>query len=187
MTLLKFFGEINTFIGYNKKGLIKKRNANPTVELIKLILTKIIYLSFIIGLPLLLTDYSIWNILIGFVIMQLIAGMIMSTVFQMAHGVMGMYQPLPENGIIHTNRSLHQLRSTSDFGKKIGLLSWYIGGLNFQVEHHLFTNICHIHYAAIAPIVEKTAAEFGFKYNSNHSFARALVSHYKRLKELGRN
>jgi linoleoyl-CoA desaturase len=95
------------------------------------------------------------------------------------------YQPLPDDGIIPSERLVHQLRATSDFGKKSGILSWYIGGLDFQVEHHLFPNICHVHYAAIAPIVEQTAKEYGVTYNSNRTFAHAIVSHYKRLKELG--
>lgn len=185
MTILKFFGEFGSFLGYNREGLIKRMNANPTLELVKLIITKLIYLFIIIGLPLLLTEFSIWQILIGFMVMHLVAGMIMSTVFQMAHVVQGVYQPLPNDGIIPSERLVHQLRATSDFGKKSGLLSWYIGGLDFQVEHHLFPNICHVHYAAIAPIVEQTAKEFGVTYNTNRTFAHAIVSHYKRLKELG--
>lgn len=186
MTVLKLFGEINTLIGYNKEGTTQQMGANPKTELFKLILTKIVYLSIFISLPLLFTDFSIWQILLGFFILHLTAGMIMSTVFQMAHVVMGVYQPLPENGVLHCDRLVHQLRSSSDFGKKSGLLSWYIGGLDFQVEHHLFPTVCHIHYAALAPIVEKTALEYGLVYNSNRTFAHALVSHFKRLKELGR-
>ena len=65
-------------------------------------------------------------------------------------------------------------------------LNWYIGGLNFQIEHHLFPNICHIHYRKIAPIVEKTAKEFGFPYNLKPTFVSALLSHIRRLKELGK-
>lgn len=186
MTLLKFFTEINILMGYNKQGILEKLKANPTSEVIKLLLIKIIYLIVIIGLPLLLTGFSIWQILLGFVIMHLVAGIIMSTVFQMAHVVMGIEQPVPEDGVIHSDHLTHQLETASDFGKKSGVLSWYIGGLDFQVEHHLFPNVCHIHYSAIAPIVEKTAAEFGLIYNSNRSFAHALVSHYRRLTELGR-
>ena len=186
MTFFKFFTEINILIDHSKKGVLDKLKADPRSELIKLILIKIIYLFCIIGLPFFLTDFTIWQILLGFIIMHLVAGIIMSTVFQMAHVVMGIDQPLPENGVIHSNRFAHQLQTASDFGKKSGLLSWYIGGLDFQVEHHLFPTISHIHYAAIAPIVEKTAKEFGLKYNSNRTFAIALVSHFKRLKELGR-
>ena len=187
MTIFRFFTEINILIDYSKEGAVERMKANPRSELVKLILIKIIYLFCIIGLPFILTDFTIWQILLGFTIMHLVAGMIMSTVFQMAHVVMGIDQPLPENGIIHSDRFAHQLQTASDFGKKSGLLSWYIGGLDFQVEHHLFPSISHIHYAAIAPIVEKTAIEFGLTYNSNRTFAHALVSHFKRLKELGRN
>ena len=187
MTILKLLGEINAFAGYYRKGLIKRMNASPAKEFVKLILTKLIYLSVIIGLPLLFTDFSIWQILTGFMVIHFVAGMIMSTIFQMAHVVMGVYQPVPVNGIITSKRLVHQLRATSDFGKKSGLLSWYMGGLDFQTEHHLFPNICHIHYADIAPIVEKTASEFGLTYNNNQTFAHALVSHYKRLEELGQN
>jgi linoleoyl-CoA desaturase len=186
MTISKFFGEISSFLGYNREGLIKRMNGKPAIELTKLILTKLIYLFIIIGLPLLLTTFSIWQVLIGFMIMHLIAGMIMSTVFQMAHVVQGVYQPIPDHGIIPSGRLVHQLRATSDFGKKGGILSWFLGGLDFQVEHHLFPNICHVHYAAIAPIVEQTAKEYGVTYNTNRTFAHAIVSHYKRLKELGR-
>ena len=187
MTILKLLGEINAFIGYNQKGMVSRMNASPAKEFAKLILTKIIYLSVIIGLPLLFTDFSIWQILLGFMVIHFVAGMIMSTIFQMAHVVMDVYQPVPVNGIIPSKRLVHQLRATADFGKKSGLLSWYMGGLDFQTEHHLFPNICHIHYAAIAPIVEKTASEFGLTYNNNQTFAHALVSHYKRLEELGQN
>ena len=86
-------------------------NADPKAELIKLILIKTIYLFCIIGLPFLFTDYSIWQILLGFIIMHFVAGMIMSTVFQMAHVVMGIDQPLPEDGIIHSDRFAHQLQA----------------------------------------------------------------------------
>ena len=187
MTLLKLFGEINVFMGYFKGGQVKRMNANPIKELVKLILTKIIYLFIIIGLPLLFTDFSIWQILIGFMVIHFVAGMIMSTIFQMAHVVMGVSQPVPSNGIINNKRLVHQLQTTSDFGKKSGLLSWYMGGLDFQVEHHLFPNICHIHYAEIAPIVEKTALEFGIRYNNNRTFAHALLSHFNRLEQLGQH
>jgi linoleoyl-CoA desaturase len=67
------------------------------------------------------------------------------------------------------------------------VLGWYVGGLNFQIEHHLFPNICHIHYSKLAPIVEKTAKEFGIAYNLKSSFCLALSSHMNRLKELGKN
>ncbi len=118
--------------------------------------------------------------------MHLTAGIIMSVVFQMAHVVEGAEQPLPdERGVIHHEWFVHQLRTTADFAPNNMFLNWYIGGLNFQVVHHLFSNVCHIHYKRIAPIVQKTAHDFGFVYNIKPTFRSALKSHIFRLIELG--
>jgi linoleoyl-CoA desaturase len=187
MTLLRFFGEIPKLLQLNREKITEGQNANPALEMIKLIVTKVAYTGMLIGLPLGLTDFSIWQILIGFATMHIVAGMIMSTVFQMAHVVEGAMQPLPdENHVIHTEWMVHQLHTTSDFGRKNGLFSWYIGGLDYQIEHHLFQNISHVHYHAIAPIVEATAKEYGITYNLKPSVYKAFASHYRRLKELGR-
>ncbi len=111
----------------------------------------------------------------------------MSTIFQMAHVVEGTEQPLPNaEGIIEKEWAVHQLNTTSDFARENIFLNWYVGGLNFQIEHHLFSTICHIHYRKIAPIVERTAREYGFTYNRKPAFSDALASHFHRLKELGR-
>jgi len=76
--------------------------------------------------------------------------------------------------------------TTSDFSPKSRILSWYIGGLNYQIEHHLFPNICHIHYRKIASIVKETAKDFGIPYNVQSNFIFAVLSHEKMLKQLGR-
>jgi len=186
MTFARFFGEFSVLLDYNSQGIIKKQNTTLYLELVKLILIKVFYVAIIIGLPILFTNFTIWQILIGFVTLHVTAGIIMSTVFQMAHVVEGTYQPLPDKkNIIHNEWMVHELRTTSDFGRNNGLFSWYIGGLDYQIEHHLFQNICHVHYPKIAPIVKKTAEEYGFTYNLKPSVFYALASHYRRLKELG--
>ena len=73
-----------------------------------------------------------------------------------------------------------------NFSRKNKILSWYVGGLNFQVEHHLFTRICHVHYPRIAPIVKQTAEEFGVPYLEYRTFGDAFRSHIRLLKEYGR-
>ena len=111
----------------------------------------------------------------------------MSTIFQMAHVVEGAQQPLPDsNGVIHNEWEAHQFLTTSDFARNNLFLNWYVGGLNFQIEHHLFPNTCHVHYRKIAPIVEQVASEFGIQYNLKPTFTKAFLSHAKRLKDLGR-
>ena len=186
MTLSKLITDIFQLIEFNKSGITEEQNHKPKKELIKLISSKIMYFFILIGLPIIITDFKWWQVLLGFSILHVTAGMIMSTVFQMAHVVEGADQPLPnKDGIIPNEWAVHQLLTTSDFARNNLFLNWYVGGLNFQIEHHLFPNICHIHYRKIAPIIESTANDFGFRYNIKPSFLNALMSHVKRLKELG--
>jgi linoleoyl-CoA desaturase len=173
-------------ISYNKTGITARHQANPTNELVIALGVKFVYLFVMIGLPIIFTDYLWWQVMIAFVTMHLVAGFIFSIVFQMAHIVEGALQPEPsKDGVAHTEWAVHQLQTTVNFAPNHRLLNWYVGGLNFQVEHHLFPNICHIHYKNLSPIVARTAAEFGVPYHSIPTLAGSLASHSKRLKELG--
>jgi linoleoyl-CoA desaturase len=80
---------------------------------------------------------------------------------------------------------VHQLQTTSNFAGKNRILSWYIGGLDYQIEHHLFPSISHIHYHSISPIVKETAREFGLDYNAKTDFLNALGSHIRMLRNMG--
>lgn len=185
MTITMLTNDFTRLYKYHKAGLIKSQNKKMANEFVKMLFRKIIYLSIIIGLPLWFTDFSIWQIILGFFIMHWSASIILSFVFQMAHVVEGASQMgIEEN--IQTDWSVHQLNTTSDFARNNKFITWYVGGLNFQIEHHLFPNICHIHYTKIAPIVEQTAKEYGLHYNLKRTFRSALMSHIHRLKELGK-
>ncbi len=94
--------------------------------------------------------------------------------------------PLPEKYELKNQWIVHQLATTLNFAAHNRLLTWFVGGLNFQVEHHLFPNISHVHYRKIAPIVQRTAEEFNLPYNSQRSFVGALSSHVRMLYQLGR-
>jgi linoleoyl-CoA desaturase len=187
MTISKLVKDFTQLIDYNKAGITRQYQVNPVSEYNKMVGVKIIYLFVFIGLPIIYTPFSWGEVLLGFFVMHWTAGCILSTVFQMAHVVEGAEQLLPDaDGIIKSDWTTHELRTTSDFARNNAFLEFFVGGLNFQIEHHLFPNICHIHYRKIAPIVEKTAKEFGFVYNLKPTFRDALSSHIKRLKELGR-
>ena len=82
--------------------------------------------------------------------------------------------------------AVHQVETSVDFARDSRLLTWLLGGLNFQIEHHLFSRICHVNYPAIAPIVEQTCREFGVDYRSNETLSSALGSHYRWLRAMGR-
>lgn len=187
MTVAKLYNDFVQLAEYNKTGLTSQQNAKPKNEFIKLILFKLAYFLVFLGLPLLLSGFSWGIILFGFFIMHLVAGGIMSIVFQMAHILEGVEQPvLNSEGNIENEWAIHELETTANFARNNRLLGWFIGGLNFQIEHHLFPNVCHVHYRNISPIVERTAKEFGLHYNMQPTFFKAIVSHTKTLKVLGK-
>ena len=126
-----------------------------------------------------------WTIL-GFVMMHYAAGLVLSIIFQLAHVVHEVDQPTDSEINPVKQFANHQLATTNNFGTKNWLLTFYSGGLNFQVEHHLFPNICHVHYPKIAKIVRETAAEFKVPYNEHKSFGEAIRSHISFLKAMGR-
>jgi len=90
-----------------------------------------------------------------------------------------------QTGSIQNNWAIHQMNTTVNFARDSKWISWYVGGLNFQVEHHLFPKICHIHYPEIAHIVKETAEEFNVPYLENQTFGEAFRSHIATLKRFG--
>jgi linoleoyl-CoA desaturase len=181
--VVKDFGRL---IKYQKNGLAKKHKANITKEWIILVGTKLTYVGYIFVLPLLFTSLAWWQIIVGILIMHYIAGFMLAIIFQPAHVIDGTEFPLPdESDVLENNWAVHQLLTTTNFGNKSRWFSWYVGGLNFQIEHHLFPNVCHVHYRKISHIVKETAQEFGLPYKSAKTFFGALRGHAKLLKQLG--
>ena len=174
-------------IRYHKMGLAKKHKANIRTEWVILLGTKFFYFGYIFFIPVLFTALAWWQILLGFFMMHYVAGFILAIIFQPAHVIEGTtYPQLDENRALENNWAVHQLLTTTNFGNSSRWFSWYVGGLNFQIEHHLFPNVCHVHYRKIAGIVKETATEFGLPYKSVKTFVGALAAHARLLKQLGR-
>lgn len=173
---------------YDQSGLARKQKANIRLEWFIMIASKMFYIGYIFVVPLLFTSLFWWQIVIGILLMHYVAGFVLAIIFQPAHVVEGTAYPLPdESSTMENNWAVHQLQTTSNFGNESPWFSWYVGGLNFQIEHHLFPNICHVHYRSIAGIVRSTASEFGFPYKSFRTFPEALRAHTRMLKQLGRD
>jgi linoleoyl-CoA desaturase len=187
LTLTKLVNDFIMLAEFNRDGHVRRQGYKPSIEFVKQCLLKIVYLGVLIGLPLWLTDFSWWQVLLGFFVMHFVTGVILGSIFQLAHVVEGTDQPIPDaSGVITNDWTVHELQTTSNFARNNKFLNWYIGGLNFQIEHHLFPHICHVHYRSIAPIVERTALEFGLVYNQKPTLRAAIASHVRRLKQLGR-
>jgi linoleoyl-CoA desaturase len=171
---------------YEEMGLLKTKNTSYKQEIGKLIVAKLFYYSFALVIPLLFIQAPWWIILSAYVTMHVVCGLIISVVFQLAHVVPEMNFPMPdEKGMMEDDWSVHQLKTTANFARDNKVLSWFVGGLNHQIEHHLFPHICHIHYRDISKIVKETANEFNVMYMDIPSFRQAVRLHVRELKVLG--
>jgi linoleoyl-CoA desaturase len=171
---------------YEKQGLFQTQNTTFKKEFIRMVIYKVIYYGYIIVLPLAL-GLSPWLVFGGWLLMHFVCGFMLGIIFQPAHVMETSEFPKPEDPaeILRQGWAEHQLRTTTNFAPKSKWFTWYVGGLNFQIEHHLFPNICHVHYHKISDIVKKTAREYGIPYNEHKTFLSALIEHGRMLKKLG--
>jgi linoleoyl-CoA desaturase len=171
---------------YLKRKLSYGRFPNPWRQWAILVATKILYAGIWIVIPMIFFPLSWWQVLIGFIVMHYTAGLILSIVFQLAHVIEDTSMPLPdESGTMKNTWAIHQLFTTVNFSTKNRLINWFTGGLNHQVEHHIFPNISHIHYTKIATIVKKTALEFNLPYHEYRTTRSAIAAHFRHLKNMG--
>lgn len=172
---------------YRDAGLLKTYKESYSKHLTILIISKVLYYAYMIVIPLVFIQLPWWHTVLGFLAMQFTTGLLLSAIFQSAHVVEETKFPMPDkSGNIENDWAVHQLFTTSNFAPKSRLFSWYVGGLNYQVEHHLFPSVCHVHYRRISEIVKTTAREFNFPYHTKATFAGAIWSHTKMLWRLGR-
>ena len=171
---------------YKKMGLTQTQSSSYNKLLAITIISKLLYYAVFLVLPLIFSPIAWYFTVLGFFLMHYITGFILGCIFQPAHVVPTSNYPLPdESGNIKADWAVSQLLNTANFAPKSKLLSWYVGGLNFQIEHHLFPNICHVHYKKLSRIVKKTAEEFNLPYHSQKTFWGALKVHGQMLKQLG--
>lgn len=177
-------------IRYKQHDLLIKQKVSLKEAIFRISLFKVVYYAYIIALPILFSGMPWYYIIAGFLVMHFTSGLFLSSVFQPAHIV----EDSPFASPLNTNDrqqmedswAIHEVRNTTNFAPNNKALSWFIGGLNYQIEHHLFSGVCHIHYRKIAPLVRAAILEFGLPYNLQPTFLKALAQHTMMLKKLGR-
>jgi linoleoyl-CoA desaturase len=170
---------------YRDMGLLNKKNEYQKA-LVSMTAWKLFYYSYAIVLPMIMLPFSWWIILLAFLSMHLVTGLLVSIIFQIAHIMPTNTFPLPDNnGQMNDNWYGHQFATTTNFAPNSKLLFWLIGGLNYQVEHHVLPDVCHVHYKNLTSIVSETAKEYGMPYNVKKSLYHAIIDHTKMLRLLG--
>ncbi|MCB9065936.1 MAG: acyl-CoA desaturase [Chitinophagales bacterium] len=171
---------------YHKLDLLKKERKTLAGAMFEVAIYKVFYYTAMFIIPIFVIGVAWQWVLIGFIIMHFIAGLSLSAIFQLAHVMEECEFPNPDDNMkMQNNWAVHQLLTTANFSPKSKIMSWFIGGLNRQIEHHLFPHICHVHYKQIAPIVKQTALEHNLPYHEQDTFVDALVHHGSMLKKMG--
>jgi linoleoyl-CoA desaturase len=148
--------------------------------------TKLCYFGYALLLPLCFHPWQ--HVLLAFVGVHLLLGVALSMAFQLAHTVEHTSFPTPDahTGMMPTGWAEHEVKTTANFAPHHPWVTWYLGGLSFQIEHHLFARICHIHYPAISTMVAETCHAFALPYVCYPTVRAAIAGHYRFLKTMGR-
>ncbi len=166
--------------------LIERGEKTTKREVVDVVVSKVLHLLFWVGVPMLVGTVAWWQVLIGYALVLAVSGFTAAVVFQLAHVVEGPSFPEADaQGHFEDDFLTHQLKTTANFAPRNALATFCTGGLNHQVEHHLFPRVAHIHYPALSTIVEACAKDHGVPYHVNPTFLGALVSHGHMLKVLG--
>lgn len=161
------------------------QDSKITAHFFRITLIKILYWAVFFVLPLLFWQGPWWFALVYFLVMHFTAGLFLGLVFQPAHVSQKTIFKTELADAKQPSREEYQIRTSCNFATNNAFLTWLVGGLNFQIEHHLFPNISHVHYPKIAPLVEKKCLQHGIPYNTYPSFSEAVVKHLKFLHTLG--
>ena len=150
---------------------------------------KVVFSSLAFVIPMLLHRW--YDVLFVYVGAAFVSGVVLSVVFQLAHCVCEAEFPVPVPGAggaerMETDWAVHQVRTTVNFARSNRFLCWFLGGLNFQIEHHLFHKICHVHYPALSKLVAEACNEFGLQYSEHKTLFAGISSHFRWLVEMGR-
>ncbi len=147
---------------------------------------KVAYLIMFMIVPIIKVGFAKW--LVGFLIASMVTGFVISIVFQLAHTVEDTEFPVIDAATHHIENewAIHQIKTTANFATGSKLVSWLVGGLNFQVEHHLFPKISHVHYPAINKITKQICQEYGVHYLENPTMVKAIVSHVHHLRRMSK-
>ncbi|MFY0653691.1 MAG: acyl-CoA desaturase [Cyclobacteriaceae bacterium] len=181
------FKDFIKIINFYKEGWLQKNTSSIAKEVIILLGSKLFYYAYIIGIPLMFTSYSGLEIFLGFLLLHVCSGLALAVIFQPSHLMEEVIYPTPDDkGKMQYSRFVHQLYTSVNFANENRFVTWYGGALNFQVEHHLYPQICHVHYPAIAKLVKQTTKEFNIPYYSKKGFWEAIREHNKMLKWLGK-
>lgn len=181
-----FFVFVKDFVNFfTKKFHPYGAGKLPKLFLVQLLFTKLVYLTVSFIIPLMVLPYAWWQVLAMYGVSLVICGVFMLLILVVPH--INEDAAMHESGYSIKNQdewALHQVQATIDSSVNSALLNWFTGGLNTHLVHHLFPEVCHIHYIQLTRVIKKELKERGIMYKEK-TFARSITDHFKYLKLMG--
>ncbi|MBL7812054.1 MAG: acyl-CoA desaturase [Bacteroidetes bacterium] len=172
---------------YRKTGMLPDQGKHYARLWAELLGWKCVYALCLLIIPMVCISAPWWWVVAGFLLMQCITGFFLSLVFLCSHIVPLCNYPLPDKGNrMESHWLVHEMHTSANYAMCGKWFTWFVGGLNFQVEHHLFPHVCHVHYPALSVLVKDAAEKYGVPYNSYRYFSTAIRAHARMLKSLGK-
>ena len=180
------FKDFKWFFGESHIGNAKNVK-HPAKEYAVLLISKFVYHGLTLVLPLIFLSVSWWIIILGWFSIHILSGLTFALIFQCTHVYNGTTYPMPDHdGNIENNYAIHVIDTTADFCRRNRIGSWLMGSINIHVIHHIFPDVCHVHYPKLTPILIKTCEEYGLDYKEYNTFSQAFAAHIGMLKHLSR-
>lgn len=177
---------VKDYVRFAKRAK-KMPQKEKVLGLARLLFFKSVYYTLFIGIPVMCVDAPIGYVIGGFFLMHAVESLLLVTTFMLAHVVEGNEFPVPDTNMqLKNDMFVHQLLTTTNFATGSSIVTWLTGGLNHQIEHHLFPNVCHIHYPQLRKIVWKTCIEYEVPYREVVTLGEAIRLHQRFLKKRGR-
>jgi len=157
----------------------------PKAEVAKLILFKLLYIGYMIVLPIVLLPFGWPTVLLAFLLNHFMVSLIFVGVLGVSHLSDYVEHPLPdENGKLNMSWPKLQLCTSVDYNASSVFFNWTLGGFNAHALHHLLPNVCHTHYLDVLPIFRELAEKHELTY-MEMSYGKSLASHFRFLKGMG--
>lgn len=176
---------VDDFVAFVRGKIGDHPVARPRgLDLVQFLLGKLSFLTWAVTVPLLFVSPATYAA--GYLVVFGVTGVTLGLTFQLAHAVEGAaFYARPDDRTLPEPFVEHQLATTVDFARGNRLLTWYVGGLNHQVEHHLFPKVGHRHYPAIAAIVREVCARHGIAPLDQPTLWSAFLAHIRFMRRMG--
>ena len=146
---------------------------------------KLVYVLIVFLVPLWMLPLPWWQVLAGALIMSFVASCLFVYLLIGTHFAEETEFPeVGADGSIDHDWAVHAMITSLDWSPYSRLAQFLSGGANAHAAHHLFPNVCHIHYIAITRIIARAAREYGFTHNVS-TLPRMVRSHFRFLKAMG--